>query len=107
MKISDDVRKAARKFGVDPALIQAVVIAEGNIIKAVQCSFPGVTDEAQALEITCRSAAHALSDYVKMTDPEAFAAFWGARWAPVGARNDPNGLNANWPRNVFKNWIQR
>jgi len=29
-----------------------------------------------------------------------FISFLGARYAPVGAANDPNGLNSNWIRNV-------
>lgn len=26
----------------------------------------------------------------------------GGKWAPIGASNDPNNLNANWPKNVKK-----
>ena len=103
--VDPDVRRIAARFGVDPKLIQAVVKAEGNILKAVQCSFPNIKTEDEALEITCRSAAHALSDYVKQTDPEGFAKFWGSRWAPVGATNDPMNLNRNWPANVLRFWL--
>lgn len=102
--IDPDVRRIAKRFGVDAALIQAVVQAEGDIVKAVQCSYPEVTDRERALEITCRSAAHALSDWVKAHSRDAFVAFWGARWAPVGAANDPHNLNTNWTRNVSKLW---
>lgn len=104
MTIDPDVKRIAKRFGVDPVLIQAVVRAEANILKAVQCSIPSVTTREEALEITCRSAAHALSDYVKTNDPEGFVAFWGARWAPRGAQNDPTDLNKNWPVNVLKLW---
>jgi hypothetical protein len=103
--IDPDVRRVANRFGLDPKLLQAVVKAEGNIIKAVQCSFPNVTTTEQALDITCRSAVHAMSDYIKQTDPEGFVAFWGARWAPRGVDNDPTDLNANWPQNVQRLWI--
>jgi hypothetical protein len=47
-----------------------------------------------------------MSDYIMM-DPELmydFVKMWGARWAPVGAANDPNGLNANWVHNVIAGW---
>ena len=33
----------ARGVGLDPALLQAVVNAEGDIVRAVQCSLPSVT----------------------------------------------------------------
>lgn len=106
MIIEDDVRAIARHFGLDPALIQAVVQAEGNIVRAVQCSYSNVTTRQEALEITCRSAAHAMSDYLKSDAArrEAFVDFWGARWAPVGASNDPHHLNANWSGNVLYTW---
>lgn len=104
MKIDDDVKRIAKRFGVDAALIQAVVKAEGNIVKAVQCSIPSVTTREEALEITCRSAAHAMSDYLKANSAAEYVAFWGARWAPRGAQNDPTDLNKNWPVNVLKLW---
>lgn len=106
MTIDVDVAVIAKRFGVDPLLIQAVVQAEGDIVKAVQCSIPTVTSRAQAIEILCRSAAHALNDYVRFLDPEGFVDFWAARWAPQGAANDPNALNANWPNNVKALWLK-
>lgn len=108
MTIDDDVRRIAKHFGVDAALIQAVVRAEGNILKAVQCSIPSVTTREQALEITCRSAVHAMSDYLKADRISAagFVTFWAQRWAPQGAANDPTSLNKNWPVNVLKFWTQ-
>ena len=41
---------------------------------------------------------HAMRDY-KGPD-EGFIDFLGARYAPIGVKNDPKGLNANWVRNV-------
>jgi hypothetical protein len=104
MTIDPDVARVAKQFGMDAALIQAVVNAEGNILKAVQCSIPSVTTREQAIEVTCRSAAHAMSAYVSANDAEGFVAFWGAKWAPVGAQNDPHDLNRNWPLNVLRGW---
>lgn len=88
------------------SLLQAVVLAEGNILKAVQCSEPSVQTEREALMILARSACHALADYVVLTDPAGFVHFWAHRWAPVGAANDPRALNANWPHNVLAIWDQ-
>lgn len=104
MILDSDVQTMAAHFGIDAHLIQAVVQAEGDIVKAVQCSIPSVTSRAQALDVLCRSAVHAMSDYVKAHDAAAFVSFWGARWAPVGVANDPGSLNANWVPNVEKLW---
>ena len=114
MTIQPDVKRIARKFGIDPELVQAVVQAEGNIVKAVECSIPhlahlaadrGITAREYALEVVCRSAAHAMSDWIKLNAAPDFVAFWGARWAPEGAQNDPTSLNKNWPVNVTRLWL--
>ncbi len=100
-----DVLSVAKDFGIDPQLLQAVVTAEGNIVKAVQCSLPSVTTRDEALRVTARSAAHAMSDWIKSTNQQtAFVAFWAARWAPRNAANDPNDLNAHWAFNVERLW---
>lgn len=107
MTIESDVQAVAKQFGVDPALLQAIVQAEGggdHIITAVRCSLPSVTTRAQALDVTARSIVHALSDYVKQTNPGGFVWFMQQRWAPNGAANDPTGLNGNWSRNVSSLW---
>lgn len=100
-----DIRRVSKRFGIDPALIEAVVRAEGNILKAVQCSIPSVTTVEQALDVTCRSAVHAMSDYVKAQAPGPFVEFWAQRWAPRGVANDPTDLNKNWPKNVKTFWL--
>ena len=105
MTIDPDVARVCKEFNLDPALIQAVVKAEGNIVRAVQCSLPSVTTREQAIRVTCRSAVHAMSDYLKAERGPEFVAFWGARWAPLGAQNDPKSLNKNWPVNVTKLWL--
>ena len=108
MKIDVDVRSLATFFGVDPALLQAVVLAEGDIVRAVRCSYPNVSTRDEALKITARSAAHAMSDWIKDENDrqQAFIVFWARRWAPVGAANDPNNLNANWASNVVTLWLK-
>lgn len=108
MTIDTDVATTAKYFGVDAGLIQAVVQAEGNILAAVRCSLPNTKDRAEAVRITCRSALHALYDFHFKAGggtPEQFVAYWGKRWAPVGAKNDPKGLNANWAKNVTALWL--
>lgn len=105
MTIDPDVRGVARQFGLDAALLQAVVNAEGNIVKAVQCSFSSVQTRDEALKITARSAVHAMSDFIKANSAERFVDFWAQRWAPLNVANDPNRLNANWPKNVLSLWM--
>lgn len=105
MTLDADVAAVAKHWGLDPLLLQAVVQSEGNIVKAVQCSLPTVQTRAEALEVLARSATHALSDYVKRSAASDFVSFWAARWAPVGAANDPQDLNVNWYQNVLKLWL--
>lgn len=106
MTIETDVAVTARHFGIDAKLIQSVVNAEGNIIAAVRASIPSVVTRQEALEVTCRSAVHAMSDFIKSNSHTQadFVITWAARWAPVGAENDPTSLNQFWPKNVLKFW---
>lgn len=102
MTIDPDVRGVAQNFNLDPALVQAVVTAEGNIVRAVQCSIPDVTTRDQALRVLCRSIIHAMSDYIRTKETAPFIVFFGSRWAPLGVANDPTNLNSNWVGNVQK-----
>jgi hypothetical protein len=105
MTINPTIRAKAAYFGVDPALVQAVYQAEGGtehaILTAVQCSIPSVQTFEKAIEVVCRSAVHAMSDYVKAHDPAAFVESWAKRWAPRGVANDPT----NRPSNVKRLWL--
>jgi len=106
--IDPDVRGVAQYWGLDQVLVQAVVNAEGNIVRAVQCSIPSVQTRDDALRVLCRSITHAMSDYVKVVKvnatPADFVEFFGHRWAPPNATNDPNHLNDHWIPNVVKLW---
>ena len=108
MTIQPDVLAVARRFGLDPALLQAVVNAEGDIVRAVQCSLPSVTTREEALSVTARSAVHAMCDWIKSDDDrqQAFIVFWARRWAPGGAANDPKNLNQYWQSNVIRFWLK-
>lgn len=104
--IDPTLRGVCAHFGIDPTLIAAVEKAEGNIVRAVACSVPSVTTREKALDITCRSAVHAMCDFIKAKGLQAeFIAAWGAKWAPVGAENDPKNLNKNWASNTLKSWL--
>lgn len=43
---------------------------------------------------------HARRDYRYYRGREDFISYLGARYCPVGAKNDPKGLNKNWIKNV-------
>ena len=105
MTIDVDVLETASRFGLDPTLVQSVVNAEGDILKAVRCSIPSAKDRADAIDILCRSLVHRLNDFVHITDPVGFVEFFAQKWAPVGVANDPHGLNANLPKNVKMFWL--
>jgi len=44
--------------------------------------------------------------YAKSDKSNDFISFLGGRYAPVGAENDPTGLNNNWIKNV-KHWVKK
>lgn len=99
------VHHRAKHWGLPPALLQAVVDAEGGLpalVKAVQCSIPDIVDIGPALDITCRSLVHRLADFLldERDLRVEFLNYFGTKWAPVGVANDPQNLNANWARNA-------
>jgi hypothetical protein len=102
-----DVREWAKQWGLDPALLQALVVSEGDIVKAVQKSVPSVHVRGEALMVACRSLTHRLWEYAKgMAQPgEDFPAYFCRYWAPVGVENDPTNLNRNLPINLRRLWL--
>jgi hypothetical protein len=105
MTIYPDVRGIAASFNLDPRLVQAVCDAEGNIVRAVQCSIPSVKTREEAIRVLCRSIVHAMRDYIVVNGhADDFVAQWARKWAPEKASNDPTNLNANWSHNVSTLW---
>jgi hypothetical protein len=99
----DMIEKTARHFGVPAVLIEAIVRAEGGdraFVRGIALTIPTCHTFEEALEIACRTVAHAACDFALLAAPQ-FIAFLGGRWAPVGAKNDPNHLNENWVPNVL------
>lgn len=105
MTIDPDVQLKSSFMGSPVELIQSVVDAEGDIVKAVQCSLPDVQGRDKALEVLCRSANHRAWEFLasKGLDHE-FVDYFASKWAPQGVKNDPTDLNANWARNVDALW---
>ena len=113
-------------YGIDGALLQAIVDAEGGreaFIRAIQCSKPEVNTFEVALAVGAKTVRNALGMYpgnpfgIKFhTAPDPwtgeggsrrycyssdFVARLGSHWAPIGAANDPRNLNLNWVPNVL------
>lgn len=107
--IPADFVQAARQWREDPALMTAIYEAEGGttdtLIKAVGCSTP-VQNRAEAVDVTCRTLAHARRDFIHAKGLDAqYVDFLASRWAPRGVANDPTDLNANWAGNVKQLWL--
>ena len=113
-------------YGIDAAMLQAIVDAEGGreaYIRAIECSRPEVSTFEVALAVGAKTVRNALgmypgSPFVLMphTGPDPwtgengarrhcyshdFIARLGSHWAPIGAANDPKNLNLNWVPNVL------
>lgn len=123
---------AAFYFEEAATLLHAIYLAEGGhdaFIRAIRCSKKDVHTIEKALAYGCKTVRSrivaAQEFHVRvfeavesgMLDPwtgepaprrllftEDFIEFLGARWAPVGADNDPGNLNANWVENVYQRY---
>lgn len=98
------VAHEAKRAGIDPDLLAALRRTEnggpGREFGVLSVHAPGLEEQARAAANTIRNTAarfQRLGD--EAVDPtsgrytEAFLRFFSARYAPVGAPNDPNGLN--------------
>ncbi len=107
------ILQTAAEIGVPAAFLAAIRIAENG---RAGREFGVLSEAADTYEVQCRIAALSIRNnsyrFVARfqewpTDAtgglsEAFTKFMGARWAPRGATNDPDDLNAHWPKNVWR-----
>jgi len=113
----------ASKYGVDPAAVAALRIAENGRpgrefgVLSVQTGGDPTkppTDPGSTFYAQCTVACQSLKSQVqrqRAAGAETFDSagrltyeFWEAwqkRWAPIGAQNDPSGLNRNWLANAW------
>ena len=61
-----------------------------------------VSGPAEARQVCLNSIRNSRQRWVKDGCPGDWLAYFAARWCPVGASNDPAGLNLNWLKNVRK-----
>lgn len=59
-----------------------------------------VKSEAEARRVCLRSIRNSEKRWRRDGCPGDFVAYFAKRWCPVGAENDPSGLNRHWVKNV-------
>lgn len=119
------ITRVARSHGVDPAFMAAVRVAENG---RPGREFGVMLKTATTFEAQLSVAVKTIRNYLarcpfnpltKIRTAQGhdtviysrrFVDHAATIWAPVGARNDPTGLNRNWPQNVwyhYKRFVQR
>lgn len=114
----DIILKAAERNGIkntdyqNLSLMYAIRRAEaGSMGREMGVLAPGAGKKPgdTATQTLDRQAGWAASTLMKNRERYAkekpntdFLTFFGNRWAPIGAENDPNNLNQNWIKNVTK-----
>jgi len=111
------ITAAALAHGLDPAFLMAIRRQEngGPGREMGVLTVPAPTFEEQ-VAVACKTVRNRLAEYnvnplsMIVTDaPDGtrrivyspgFIAWFAERWAPVGAANDPGGLNRHWARGV-------
>ncbi len=118
MQWSDEwllIRAAALAHGVDPFFIAAVRKAEngapGREFGVLTLKAPTYSEQLEACCATVRNrmVEHPprlrvrllTSGISRLCLNDDWIDWFAARWAPLGAANDPNSLNVNWSNNVI------
>ena len=105
------IEREAARTGVDPALLAALRRVEngrpGREFGVLSVSAPGLEDQARVAATSIRNAASRFERQGgQAIDPatggytDGFLRFFSARYAPVGAANDPHGLNRHHAQNL-------
>ena len=87
----------------DEQVANAIYLAEGGAKTRYPYGVISVnthSDPAYAKKIVLNSIARSRERWRKAGRPVDWLAYFASRWCPVGAENDPTGLNSNWLRNV-------
>ncbi|MGK9252359.1 glucosaminidase domain-containing protein [Paenibacillus humicus] len=102
----------AKKYGVDPALVKAIIQHEtGNMTSSAaknKNNFGGIMGSNGLRAFS--SAEEGIEAVAKLLSTNRYRgksiAEIGAIYAPVGAKNDPNGLNKAWVSGITKFYNQ-
>lgn len=102
----------AKKYGVDPALVKAIIQHEtGNMTSSAaknKNNFGGIMGSGGLKSF--QTAEEGIEAVAKLLSSDRYRgksiAQIGAIYAPVGASNDPTGLNNHWVSGVTKFYNQ-
>lgn len=94
--LSSRVARASSFIDVE-RLADAIYLAEGGAKTAHPYGILAKYKTTTPRQACINTIRHAFRDWDKRGD---FISYLGARYAPVGASNDPRGLNKNWVKNV-------
>lgn len=89
-----------REFGVLSVLATAVYKARVAQVGTFQAQAEVAADTLRANEARYRAATGLAPRDATGSYTREFWSFFGGRWAPIGAENDPGGLNQYWVANV-------
>ena len=96
MRIDSDVRGVTAFFGLDPLVLQAIVLAEGDILGAVRRRYPAVVTREEALKVVARCGVRAMCDWIRLGGDDrlcALVAHWAKWWTvPGGAARWRNAV---------------
>lgn len=103
--------RAGTQYGIDPAFLVGIAGAEQSFKPFCHNAF-GITGSGDAGskrgfacyssdEVGIYAAARLLSGPIYVQSGKVTIQDIWMTWAPVGASNDPNNLNSNWPKNVI------
>lgn len=86
----------------DEQIVNAIFQAEGGYKATYLYGIRSVSykDEAEARQICLNTIRNNRKRFANQTKYEDYLEFLASRYCPVGAKNDPNGLNQHWLRNV-------
>jgi hypothetical protein len=82
------------------ALVTAIGMAENSTNRPYGIMAKRKLTEAEARRWCENTVNHRLADWVKAGKPGDFIEYLSKTYAPIGASNDPKGLNRNWVKNV-------
>jgi hypothetical protein len=111
------IRDAASRAAVDPRFLGALRRAEnggpGREFGVLSVSAPTYEDQVRLAAASIRrnverfeATGRAAIDPATGRYSEEFIRFFSNRYAPVGAANDPNGLNQHHARNLLRLYAQ-
>jgi hypothetical protein len=95
--------RAAEPINIEK-LATAIFYAEGGSKTSHPYGILAKYQHTSPRQACINTIKHALRDWNGQGD---FIAFLGSRYCPIGAENDPTGLNKNWVKNVRRLYEMR